>query len=341
MSPHRGAALVVVAGVLATAAATATAAGSGSQAVLNPYLVIPGPGAPAPGGTVSVEPGVWSPPPASFRMRWQRCVAATLSCEDIPGATDPEYRVGEQDLGATLRALVSPGGATGAGAATATSPVVAAGPVPAPGGRSAPAGGIADERTATGATARLVTGAPVRLRLRFGAVEAVGGTLLRDDGAPAGDEAVELRDPSGLPAAAGHTGGDGGFTVATRFTRPGSWMLTGAGWHRSLTVELRPAISVHRVTRGVRTPGVVRVTGRLRPGVAGKLVQLQYLDPGRGWRLWRQAPTRRGGHFALARLLRPNPHAPAYTLRVRVAVPADVGWPFAPGVTRAMEVRVT
>jgi hypothetical protein len=197
-----------------------------------------------------------------------------------------------------------------------------------------------DEQTAAGRSGRLVTGAPARLVLRFGSLAAVRGTLLRPDGEPAGDEAVELRDPSGLPAAAGRTGGAGGFAVAARFTRPGSWMLAGEGWHQRVTVRLRPRISVDRVDRRVPTPGVVRVTGRLVPGVAGKLVQLQFLDPGRGWRLWRQAPTGPGGRFTLARLLRPNPQAPAYTLRVRVAVPADVGWPFAPAVTRAMAVRV-
>jgi hypothetical protein len=322
------------------AAGVQAAWASGSQVVLNPYLVTTGPGAPAPGGVLSVEPGVWSPPPASFQMRWQRCVAATLSCTDIAGAAGPEYRVAEQDLGATLRAVVWPAAAGGAGATTATSPVVAGAAGDRPGGGGAPGGGMPDERTGAGGAGRLVTGAPARLLLRFGSLAAVRGTLTRLDGDPAGDEAVELRDPSGLPAAAARTGGEGGFTVAARFTRPGSWMLAGEGWHQPVTVRLRPGISVGRVTRRVTAPGVVRVTGRLAPGVAGKLVQLQFLDPGRGWRLWRQTPTRPGGRFTLARLLKPNPHAPHYTLRVRVAVPADVGWPFAPAVSAAMAVRV-
>jgi len=90
----------------------------------------------------------------------------------------------------------------------------------------------------------------------------------------------------------------------------------------------------------VRAPGIVRVAGTVLPAVSGKLVQLQYLDPGRGWRLWRQATTGRGGRFTIARLLRPNPLAPRFTLRVRVAVPADVGWPYAPATTRPVAVRV-
>lgn len=151
---------------------------------------------------------------------------------------------------------------------------------------------------------------------------------------------LELRDPSGAVHSVGRSDDDGAFRIAARFTRPGTWTVSGDGWRRTVRVELRPVVRVVHVSRTVRAPGVVRVSGWVRPAVAGKLVQLQYLDPGRGWRLWQQVTSERGGGFALARLLRANPRAPRFTLRIRVAVPTDLGWPYAPAVTPTVAVEV-
>lgn len=314
--------------VLAVAAllVAAPAAATTTVPVLAPYLVMPPAGVPVPGLPVGVEPGVWDGTPGGFDIAWERCGAGTLACTVIEGATGREYRPVAADAGMTLRAVVRPHG--GGAAATATSPVVAA------------AGGGAPPTAAAAGTEPVPAGLPARLRLTVGAVAQVRGTLLAPGGGTLPGAAVTLRDPAGVVAAAGRTGDTGVFALAARAERPGDWTVAGDGWHAAVRVALRPAITVAAATRRVRAPGTVRIAGTVRPAVAGKLVQLQYLDPGRGWRLWRQTATGPGGRFTVARILRPNPLAPRFTLRVRLAVPADVGWPYAPAVTRPLEVRV-
>ncbi|MFN8120809.1 MAG: hypothetical protein U0237_00115 [Thermoleophilia bacterium] len=316
--------------------APVAAVGNGAP-VLAPYLVMPASGVPTSGVPVGVEPGVWDGAPTGFEITWQRCTAGTLDCSAVDGAAGREYRPAAADAGMTLRAVVRPLGTGGAPAATATSPVVragSAGPVAASGGDG---GG---KSTVSGIGGPVATGLPARLRLGVGGLREVRGTLVAPAGGVLAGEAVELRDPAGLVMAAGRTGTDGGFRIAARFSRPGDWTVAGDGWRSTVHVDLRPLVRITRATRAVRAPGTVRVAGTVRPAVSGKLVQLQYLDPGRGWRLWRQSVTGRGGRFAIARTLRPNPLAPRFTLRVRVAVPADVGWPYAPATTAPLAVRV-
>lgn len=327
-------------GALAALAAVASTGAANTGPVLAPYLVMPPSGVPAPGTVVGVEPGVWNGGPAGFEIAWQRCTAGTLVCTPIDGATGREYRPVPADAGMTLRALVRPLGSGDAPAATPTSPVVAGGisTTGTPGGGVGAAGG--DAPAASGLGGPVATGLPSRLRLRVGALAELRGVLVAGGGGNLAGEALELRDPAGRVTSTGRTGDDGGFRVATRFTRPGDWTVTGDGWRSTVRVELRPVLRITAATRSVRTPGIVRMAGTVRPAVSGKLVQLQYLDPGRGWRLWRQTTTARGGRFSIARLLRPNPLAPRFTLRVRIAVPADLGWPYAPVTTGPVTVRV-
>ncbi len=332
----------LVTGAIAALAVLAPAAGATPQPLLAPYLVMPATGTPRVGAVVSVEPGVWDTTPAGFAVTWQRCEAGSLRCADITAAAGMEYRPVAADVGATLRALVRPAGVAGAdGVATATSPVVAGPPVPAtPVTVTVGGGAVGDGPSETASGTPLAAGLASRLRLRFGAVAQLAGTLLSPGGGPVPGAPLELRDPSGAIHSVARSGDDGVFRIATRFARPGNWTISGDGWQRTVRVELRPVVRVLHVTRSVRAPGVVRISGWVRPAVAGKLVQLQYLDPGRGWRLWQQVTTERGGRFALARLLRANPRAPRFTLRIRVAVPTDIGWPYAPAITRTEAVRV-
>ena len=336
MTPRASATIAV-----AVLAAIPSAAGA-TQPLLAPYLVMPAAGAPRVGAVVSVEPGVWDTTPAGFAVTWQRCEAGTLRCADIVAATGMEYRPVAADVGATLRALVRPSGVAGAdGVPSATSPVVGGPQVPVtPGAGTVGGGAVGDGPSETASGAPLTAGLASRLRLRFGAVAQLAGTLLAPGGGAVPGAPLELRDPSGAILSVGRSDDDGAFRIAARFTRPGTWTVSGDGWERTVRVELRPVVRVLQVSRTVRAPGVVRIAGSVRPPVGGKLVQLQYLDPGRGWRLWQQVATERGGRFVLARLLRPNPRAPRFTLRIRVAVPTDIGWPYAPAVTSTVLVNV-
>ncbi|HYI98629.1 MAG TPA: septal ring lytic transglycosylase RlpA family protein [Thermoleophilaceae bacterium] len=75
----------------------------------------------------------------------------------------------------------------------------------------------------------------------------------------------------------------------------------------------RTARLVGRITRHVRHGGGVRVRGRLRPSLRGRIVRVQ-LRSGRGWRTVDRVRTRRGGRFVGR--WRPS-RVGSYRLRVR------------------------
>ena len=73
------------------------------------------------GQTLSASTGSWSgTPPTSYSYRWESCNASGEGCSTIEGAESAEYALGDGDIGATLRAIVTATNA--AGSAPATSP---------------------------------------------------------------------------------------------------------------------------------------------------------------------------------------------------------------------------
>ena len=63
------------------------------------------------GDTLSVTTGTWSgTPPLSFSYQWQRCDPA---CVNIAGATGSSYTAGNDDVGASMQALVTASNAAG------------------------------------------------------------------------------------------------------------------------------------------------------------------------------------------------------------------------------------
>jgi hypothetical protein len=89
------------------------------------------------GETLTADPGTWSGVPApTLTYRWQRCSdSADLgTCADIPDATVSTYLlVDPDDVGASIRVVVTATNATGAAASTSelTAVVVAAPAAPA------------------------------------------------------------------------------------------------------------------------------------------------------------------------------------------------------------------
>jgi hypothetical protein len=61
-------------------------------------------GTPVSGSTLSVTPGMWSPPATAYTYRWQRDFGAGFN--DIPGAAAATYRLGVGDKDALLRVVV-------------------------------------------------------------------------------------------------------------------------------------------------------------------------------------------------------------------------------------------
>ncbi len=65
-------------------------------------------GSPVEGEVLTVEPGVWAgTEPISYSYQWQRCNAEYEDCIDISGATADTYTVAADDVGFTLRAVLT------------------------------------------------------------------------------------------------------------------------------------------------------------------------------------------------------------------------------------------
>jgi hypothetical protein len=60
------------------------------------------------GETLTADPGDWSgTAPLSYGYQWRRCDAEGDGCNDIEGATERTYTVGAEDVGATIRVVVT------------------------------------------------------------------------------------------------------------------------------------------------------------------------------------------------------------------------------------------
>jgi hypothetical protein len=72
------------------------------------------------GQTLTVAPGTWTgTDPIAYAFQWLRCSRANNGCAPIAGATEAEYRVTFDDLGARLTAAVTASNAAGTAAVNA------------------------------------------------------------------------------------------------------------------------------------------------------------------------------------------------------------------------------
>jgi hypothetical protein len=96
-----------------------------SDATLTPTTVPTISGTARVGGALSVEPGVWSAPTATYATTWLRCNANGRLCAPIAGATKMTYLPTAADTGHTLVAAVAArsGGTTQSALTAATSPI--------------------------------------------------------------------------------------------------------------------------------------------------------------------------------------------------------------------------
>ena len=76
-------------------------------------------GAASVGQTVTAEPGTWSPVPTSYAYQWERCDATGAGCDPITAATEMTYAVTSEDVGHTLRVVISAVNESGSTQATA------------------------------------------------------------------------------------------------------------------------------------------------------------------------------------------------------------------------------
>ena len=60
------------------------------------------------GSTLTANPGSWDGTPTiTYEYQWQRCDASGNNCVDIPGATGGTYTLGPDDVGSTIRVVVT------------------------------------------------------------------------------------------------------------------------------------------------------------------------------------------------------------------------------------------
>jgi hypothetical protein len=119
---------------LATMAKLAKIMAARTTAELVPRNTIPPAisGVPAVGQTLTASTGAWKGSPTGFSYQWQRCDASGNACASISGATAQTYVVVPDDVGATVRVVVTARSAVGpATASSAATAVVQASGAPA------------------------------------------------------------------------------------------------------------------------------------------------------------------------------------------------------------------
>ncbi len=196
------------------------------------------------------------------------------------------------------------------------------------------------------------------LTVPFRAAAMLGGRLVDADGAGLAGRALRVvsRPSRGAlrraRAASVTTGRHGGFRlqlppgtsrrVAISF--PGEGRLVGAA-RAPLTLRVRGGVALRVVPRSLRTGQAVHFSGRVRTLGApiprrGKLVAIQYFESAA--RRWRPVLVLRSDHSGRFHgSYRFRYVSGAARIRLRAAALAEDRWPYAPGASRPVAIRVT
>src|SRR5262245_22779825 len=131
------------------------------------------------GQTLKADPGTWSgTKPIDFSYQWRRCDTRGANCANLSAATDQIYTVSSDDVGRTLRVLVT--AANGEGADTASSNqtgVVTKAPAQAPRNTGEPTleGTAEQDQTLTANPGSWSGTQPIELAFRWRRCDANGG----------------------------------------------------------------------------------------------------------------------------------------------------------------------
>lgn len=313
--------------------------------------------------------------PARGTIEYKRLNAETWI--ELPTQLKAGDQAGKADLIAQMPNNLEPGtyvfraeAVDGAGNANSTTrradgTQMALRKTPPPVGPSRPAAGSGEpSRSAMGAKTRLF--AKLRWRQRhgsqvtvpFGAGAELSGRLLNADGAGlAGRQLRIVSRPSHGALSPRRvdrveTGSHGGFRLALpagpsrRITvvYPGDSGLDAAR-RPALALRVRGAAILNAAPRALRTGQTVRLWGRVRARGAplprrGKLVAIQYYE--NEARLWRPVLVTRSDHSGRFRAgYRFRYIAGTARIRLRAVALAEERWPYAPGASRPVTVRVS
>jgi hypothetical protein len=117
---------------VATSARTPVIAGSRPLLVVAPSIG----GDTTEGATLTASPGSWLWRNAAFSYEWQRCDASGANCAPVAGETASTFVLGHDDIGSTIRVLVTARGLSAPASASSTATSVVA--ISAPHSLSAP-----------------------------------------------------------------------------------------------------------------------------------------------------------------------------------------------------------
>jgi hypothetical protein len=230
--------------------------------------------------------------------------------------------------------------------------------------KAVPPSGSGPERATAAAKTRIF--ARLRWRRRrgtavtvpFGAVATVSGRLLDADGAGLAARRIRVvtRPSRGALAPTERetvaTGRHGGFRLvlppgpSRRVTVvfPGEERLERAQ-RAPLSLRVRSGVVFHSAPAALRTGDAVRLWGRVRAQGAplprrGKLVAIQYLEAATGH--WRPVLVTRSDHDGRFRArYRFRYISGSASIRLRAAALSEERWPYAPGASPPLTVRVT
>jgi hypothetical protein len=151
-------------------------------------------GTPQVGQTLNASTGTWTGTPTSFTYQWQRCDGTGANCVDIPGATAQTYVLTQDDVGSTIRAVVTARNAVGtASASSAATSVVPA--VGAPTNTSPPTiTGTAQQGQTLTASTGSWTGNPTSFAFQWQHCDASGNGCAAIAGATGGTYVVGTGD---------------------------------------------------------------------------------------------------------------------------------------------------
>jgi hypothetical protein len=195
------------------------------------------------------------------------------------------------------------------------------------------------------------------LTVRFGAPALLSGRLTRAEGAGVGDRELRVVSRPSRGALAPRlvetvrTGAQGGFALPLppgpsrrlTVTFPGDGGLEPAS-RRALELRVRSGVSLRAVPQGLRTGEVVRLSGRVRSKGApiprrGKLVAIQYLEE--ATQRWRPVLVTRTDHHGRFRArYRFRYVTGRATIRLRATALAEERWPYVPGSSSPVTIRV-
>ena len=183
-------------------------------------------------------------------------------------------------------------------------------------------------------------------RVRYDTLIAAPGTLRTATGAPLPFTRIEVTSTPRVAGSGAHarpalvTDGAGNFTLRLRARNSQTLTLSAGAASAQLQVRVPSLVATKANRRRARNGDSLKLDGRLAGEAfqedAGKLVEIQ-VRASTGWRTIDTAIARRGRFRWLYRFratTRPT------TYRFRALVRAEDGWPFDPGASAAVAVRV-